>query len=108
MCLLSLKEDSFVYIVVFDVFFCQDEVLVWFDRMYEVGCVFDVVIYSIMLDVYGKMGKCDEVVVLYDNLRKLGWKLDKVMYGIMVRFFGRVGYMKVVVFIFQEMKDFGV
>lgn len=108
MCSLSLKEDSSAYTAVFDVFFCQDEALAWFDRMHEAGCVPDAVTYSTMLDVYGKMGKCDEAVALYDNLRKSGWKPDKVTYGTMVRLFGRAGYMKAAVSTFQEMKDSGV
>lgn len=82
--------------------------MAWFNRMHEAGCVPDVVTYSTMLDVYGKMGKYDDAVALYDKLRKSGWKPDKVTYGTMVRLFGRAGYMKAAVSTFQEMKDSGV
>ena len=82
--------------------------MAWFDRMHEAGCVPDAVTYSIMIDVYGKMGKYDEAVALYERLRKAGWKPDKVTYGTMVRLFGRAGYIKAAVSTFQEMKESGV
>lgn len=55
-----------------------------FKQMQEVGCILDVVIFSIFFEVYGKYGCYDEVWFLFIDMKERGIEFDVNIYNIFI------------------------
>ena len=74
---------------------CQwfDRAIEWFERMYRTSVMPVEDTYSVVLDVYAKLGKREEVVGLYERAWTDGWKPDPIALWELAKMFSKVGIM---------------
>lgn len=76
--------------------------------MEKEGCFFDIIIYNILINGFGKVGFLNDVGCFFDWMKLKGCNFDVVIYSILIIVLGKVVRVESVCVLFEEMESVGI